>query len=83
MKSVRLDADLKAKLSRAALATGKSESEFIREAVARRCDEVLGETLAESLKPYIGVIKGSGGRASRTGKAFVEILLKKKSRGRL
>jgi hypothetical protein len=58
----------------------KSESEFIREAVARRCDEVLGESLKDRLADVIGIVKGGGGRANRTGKAFVEALLRRKRR---
>jgi predicted transcriptional regulator len=42
MKSVRLDNDLEARLERAARAMAMSHSEYLRDAVARRCDEVLG-----------------------------------------
>jgi hypothetical protein len=80
MKSVRLDAELEAKLERAARALATSQSEFIREALIRRCDEVLGGSLAESLKPFIGAIKGTGGRASRTGDAFREALRRRRRR---
>jgi predicted DNA-binding protein len=70
VKSVRLDDDLEAKLKRAARALGTTQSEFIREALARRCEEVLGGSLAERLVPVIGVVKSAGGRAARSGAAF-------------
>ena len=74
MKSVRLDAELAAKLERAASALATSQSQFIRDALARRCDEVLGTTLAERLACAIGMVKSSGGRAARSGAAFREAL---------
>ena len=77
-KSVRLDAALEAKLERAARATATSQSEFIRDALARRCDEVLGGSLAERLAPVIGIVNSSGGRAARTGSAFREVLVRRR-----
>jgi hypothetical protein len=74
MKSVRLDPELEARLERAARASATSQSEFIRDAVARRCDEVLGGTLAERLAGAIGIVCSSGGRADRSGKAFREAI---------
>jgi hypothetical protein len=74
MKSVRLDAGLEAKLERAARAVALSQSEFIRDALARRCEEVLGGSLAERLGPVIGIVHSSGGRATRTGVAFRRVL---------
>lgn len=74
VKSVRLDADLEQKLERAAQAVAMSQSEFIRDAVARRCAEVLGTSLAERLAPVIGIIESDGGRASDTGGAFRSLL---------
>ena len=70
MKNIRLNPDLEAKLERAARALATSESEFIRDALARRCEEVLGGSLAERLAPVIGIVKSSGGRATRSGAAF-------------
>jgi hypothetical protein len=70
MKSVRLDADLEAKLERAARALATSQSDFIRDALTRRCEEVLGGSLAERLAPVIGIVKSTGGRAARSGAAF-------------
>lgn len=78
MKSVRLGAELELELERAARAEGVTHSEFIRDAVARRCGEVLGESLAERLEPVIGVVNSSEGRASETGKVFRRALAKKR-----
>jgi len=80
LKSVRLDADLEAKLERAARALATSQSEFIRDALTRRCDEVLGGSLAERLAPVIGVVNSSGGRAARTGAALREALARRRRR---
>ena len=78
MKSVRLGDDLEKKLERAAQTLAVSQSEFVRGAVARRCDDVLGSTLADRLKSVIGIVQSSGGRAARTGRAFKEILSRKR-----
>ena len=63
---MRLDDNLQAKLERAARALAMSQSEFLRDALARRCDEVLGDSLEQRLAPVVG----SGGRAARSGVAF-------------
>jgi len=78
MKSVRLDRDLQEKLVRAARSQAVSQSEFIREALTRRCDEVLGGSLAQRLAPVVGIVQSSGGRAKRTGAAFREILARRR-----
>jgi hypothetical protein len=80
VKSVRLDAELAAKLERAASALATSQSEFIRDALARRCDEVLGGTLAQRLVWAIGIVESSGGRATRSGAAFREALARRRRR---
>jgi hypothetical protein len=74
-KSARLDPELQDELERAAKALGVSQSELIRDAIARRCREVLGETLADRIAPVIGVVRGGGGRARNTGAAYVEALV--------
>lgn len=76
-KSVRFDPALEASLEQAARALGVSQSELIRDAVAKRCEEVLQPSLTERLGPVIGRIKTSGGRARDTGKAFRKLLAKK------
>jgi hypothetical protein len=78
MKSVRLDHRLDAKLRRAARALAMSQSEFLRDALARRCDEVLGGSLQERLAPVVGIVKSSGGRAINSGKAFRKVLSRKR-----
>lgn len=80
MKSVRLDEDLETRLQRAARSLAMSQSEFIRDALARRCNEVLGNSLQERLARVIGIINSSGGRASHSGAAFVAILAKRPKR---
>jgi hypothetical protein len=80
MKSLRLDPVLESKLEKAARAVAMSQSAFIRDALARRCDEVLGDSLAERLAPVIGIIESSGGRATRTGAAFREFLAERRGR---
>ncbi len=73
MKSVRIDGDLRDRLARAARALAISESEFVREAVVRRCNEVLANSLAERLASVIGIAKSAGGRATN-GKCFSKIV---------
>lgn len=80
MKSVRLDPQLETKLERAARAAEMSQSEFIRDAVTRRCDEVLGASLADRLTSVIGIVESAGGRADRTGEAFRKALARKRDR---
>jgi hypothetical protein len=80
MKSVRLDRRLETKLERAARALALSQSEFIRDALTRRCEEVLGDTLAERLAPVVGIVKGGGGRATHTGTAFRKVLARRRKR---
>lgn len=80
MKSVRLGTQLEKQLEDAAQAECMSQSEFIRDAIARRCDEVLGPTLADRLQPVIGIIKSNGGRADDTGGAFGKLLKTKRKR---
>jgi predicted transcriptional regulator len=70
MKSVRLDDNLEAKLERAARALAISQSEFLRDALARRCAEVLGDSLEQRLASVVGIVNSSGGRAAHSGKAF-------------
>ena len=80
MKSVRLSPGLETELERAARALSVSESEFIRDALARRCAEVLGGSLAERLAPVLGIVDSEGGRAERTGGAFRRVLARRRRR---
>ncbi len=76
-KSFRLDPGLEVRLERAARAEGTSASESIRRAVARYCEEVLGNTLQPKLADVIGIGHGGGGRARKSGDAFRRVLRRK------
>lgn len=76
-KSVRLGLALERRLEEAAQVEGVSVSAFIRDAVARRCDEVLSRNLRDRLGDIVGAIAGGGGVAERTGEAFKELLVEK------
>jgi hypothetical protein len=80
-KSFRLDPDLERRLEQAAAHEGVPASALIRDAVRRRCDEVLGGTLLDELGEIVGAVDVGGDHSSRTGAAFAE-LLRKKSRPR-
>ena len=69
-KSFRLDSGLEERLERAARVEGTSASESIRRAIGRYCEQVLGVTLAPRLADVIGLGRGGGGRARRSGEAF-------------
>jgi hypothetical protein len=70
VRSVRFDPELDGRLEQAAQIEGVPVSALIREAVARRCDEVLGRTLHADLAAVIGAIESERGRAEHTGEAF-------------
>lgn len=74
MKSVRLDETLETRLREAARVAGVPPSTFIRKAIEERCDRVLAGRLDLRLTDVIGAIHSRGGRANRTGKAFLETL---------
>jgi hypothetical protein len=80
MKNLQLDPEFESRVERAAQTLGVSRAELIQDAVAKRCDEVLGTSLAERPAPFIGRIQSSGGRARRTGAAFRQILSRKRAR---
>lgn len=73
-KSVRLSAELEARLRETAAAEGVRVSESIRRAVTRHCDDVLGASLASRLADVAGAIRTRGGRARQTGVVFTKIL---------
>lgn len=77
-KSIRFDAKLEENVDKAAQSLDMTHSEFIRDAVAKRCDEVLGTTLHQRLAGSIGVIDSGGGRAEKSGQAFRRALRAKK-----
>jgi hypothetical protein len=71
MRSLRLDPDLDEKLQRAAAMRGESVSEFIRHAVEDLANETLASRPCGSFADVAGVVHGGGGRARRSGEAFV------------
>lgn len=75
MRSIRLDDDLEDKVKRAAAVRGQSVSEFLRVAAAEKAEETLSSAGRERFADVAGVIHSKGGRARRTGKAFVEVLV--------
>jgi len=70
MRSFRLDPDLDEKVQRAAAISGKSVSEFIRNAAEDRANETLAAQPSGSFADVAGVVHGGGGRARRSGDAF-------------
>jgi predicted transcriptional regulator len=81
-KSFRLDPDLERRLEQAAAREGVPASALIRDAVRRRCDEVLGGTLLNELGEIVGAIDVGSNRSRRTGEAFAELLQKRRKRRR-
>jgi hypothetical protein len=79
MKSLRLDAQLEARLQQAAAVRGETLSEFIRRAAAERADATLTAVPATDFDDVLGVIRGGGGRARGTGAAFTEALAERTS----
>jgi predicted NBD/HSP70 family sugar kinase len=76
-KSVRIDAELRARLREAARMTRVSESELVRDAVARYVEGILGDRLDRRLADIIGVGVGGSGHSRRTGEAFTTLLRKR------
>lgn len=79
-KSFRLDRQLEKKLGQAADMAGVPESALIREAVERRCDEILGGNLRARLQDVLGVVEFGGIDARRTGEAFRRFLASREKR---
>lgn len=77
MRSVRLDHELDARLEETARVTGEPVSKIIREAVRRRCDEVLGGRLDRRLADVVGMVS-VGGSSRKTGRKFTDLLALKK-----
>lgn len=74
MASVRLDADLEARLERAAALRGESKSDFIRAAVAERVEATLGSSLVDRLAHVIGQVDLGGGLAERAHELAGELI---------
>ena len=74
-KSFRLDDALAEQMDRAARVEGVPVSEFVRDAIRERCQQVLGRSLREDLADVIGVVDGPPvDIASQTGEAFKALL---------
>jgi hypothetical protein len=73
-KSFRLDPELEQRLEAAAAREGVPASALIREAVRRRCDDVLGATLLDELGDTVGAVEIGGVRSRRTGRALTALL---------
>jgi hypothetical protein len=79
-RSFRLDAALEERLKAAAQREGVPASALIRDAISRRCDEVLDGSLYDDLKEEIGLVSlppDAVFRSDRTREVFSEILLRK------
>jgi hypothetical protein len=79
VKRIRLDVELQERVARAARVLAISQPEFIRQVLRRRCDEVLGETLAVRLVSVIGIVNSAGRRADRSGTAFCDALARRQA----
>ena len=80
MRSLRLDPELDERVRRAAAVEGTSISEFIRRAAAERAERTLSQSGRERLADVVGVVRGGGGRARDTGKAFADLLRERRKR---
>jgi hypothetical protein len=78
MRSVRLDAELDARLQEVARLTGQPVSRIIRDAVRRQCDRWLSRRLDARLADVIGSVASGGGSSRSTGKAFTRLLANRK-----
>jgi hypothetical protein len=81
VKTVRFDADLERKLEEISRLEGRSQSEVIRSAVDRYCDEVVARRADIAWAPSLGVASLPRSVSRHTGKAFAD-LLHAKSRSR-
>lgn len=80
MRSVRLEPELERRLVDAARRRGESVSEFIRDAIAARVDLTFHQQPAVDFSDVVGVVHGGGGRAKRTGDAYLEALVEDRKR---
>jgi hypothetical protein len=81
MRSVRLNEVLESRLEEAARVSGEPVSNIIRLAIEERCKVILGERLANRLTDVTGIVRSQGGRARRTGKAFLAHIHKGRRKG--
>lgn len=79
-KSIRFSRQLEESLDRASRTLQVTHSEFIREAVEKRCDEVLATTtLFDCLDGTLGTVNSAGGRAHSSGNSFRRVLRQKRT----
>jgi Arc/MetJ-type ribon-helix-helix transcriptional regulator len=84
MATVRLDVTTEATLKRLSAQRGQTQSEVIRDAIARLAEEE-GERLSayQRLQPFIGIADSGGQQLSHdTGKRLREFLVEKRERTR-
>ena len=81
-KSVRLTSAQVQRLERAARAAGVRASDLIRDAIERRCDEVLGRSLADDLAGYLGVLDEPAAPHARQARAVFDDVVTTKLRQR-
>ena len=85
MRSVRLSDELEKQLADAARACGEPISEFIREAIEKRCKEVLSKRLDMALADIVGIIdsRKPTRRSENVDEEFGRILREKRRKGHL
>jgi len=79
-RSFRLDAELERRLREAAEKEGIAASAFIRDAISRRCDEVLERSLLDDLKDEIAIVTLPPDpyfRSDRTSDVFGDLVAEK------
>lgn len=74
MRSLRLEPELDERVRRAAAAEGSSVSEFLRTAADERAQRTLSQRTSDRLADVVGSIRGGGGQARDTGRAFADAL---------
>jgi hypothetical protein len=84
MATVRLDTSTEATLKRLATRRGQTQSEVIRDAIARLADEESEQPSAyQRLQGFIGIFDSGGQQLSEnTGKRLRELLEQKRERAR-
>jgi hypothetical protein len=82
MRSIRLDEQMDGRVRRAAAAEGISVSEFLRRAADQRADATLSRVAADRLADVVGVVRSDRRQARRSGKAFGDLLVDKRAKGK-
>ena len=82
MATVRLDVTTEATLKQLSARRGQTQSEVIRDAIARLADEEGEQPSAyQRLQPFIGIADSGGQQLSKdTGKRLRELLAEKRTR---